>query len=435
MKSQSDCSSTSLVARDEATSNRPAEKWAAAIAASIPGRCGSRGLRRTARSRWSMAKLTDKASDPDLAEMKRYGQVGGLHSLNPCSSTERRSSGNRRTCSRLRYHCLRVQRRPCCRIQWPAWQADRRPTFGGLVVRPTVQLAPSIAPCGHSVGGRVATLVELDRLVEHANRLLDVLLAGFMKTGHCPQVIVVSVEALGRLARRPIDLAFSSLGAIAPTTFCVMSSWRSKMFSIAPSKRSAQRCAPVEASINCAVTRTRPGILRTLPSSTYRMPSSRPTRLRIRTPLTRWMPAHSALGSVQRTRIALPRARKLSLPVDSALFSRPVGFHGGSGSLGRHGLFPATDRRRFRPVGDPHSFRKLRQINPGTHNLLFKIPALGEDLRLAIYIKLPEGTQDVASKDERSPDGRPGNSALDAPVHAAHSYIAMVTTLPESSLE
>lgn len=39
------------------------------------------------------------------------------------------------------------------------------------------------------------------------------------------------------------------------------------------------------------------------------------------------------------------------------------------------------------------------------------------------------------SKDERSPDGQPGNSALDAPAHPAHSYIAMVTTLPESSLE
>src|SRR3981189_1900812 len=32
---------------------------------------------------------------------------------------------------------------------------------------------------------------------------------------------------------------------------------------------------------------------------------------------------------------------------------------------------------------------------PGTYNLLFNIPARGEDLRLAIYVKLPEGTQDV----------------------------------------
>ena len=37
----------------------------------------------------------------------------------------------------------------------------------------------------------------------------------------------------------------------------------------------------------------------------------------------------------------------------------------------------------------------MRQTSPGTYNLLFKIPARGEDLRLAIYVKLPEGTQDV----------------------------------------
>src|SRR5882762_2246067 len=38
---------------------------------------------------------------------------------------------------------------------------------------------------------------------------------------------------------------------------------------------------------------------------------------------------------------------------------------------------------------------EMRQTSPGTYNLLFKIPARGEDLRLAIYVKLPEGTQDV----------------------------------------
>ena len=38
----------------------------------------------------------------------------------------------------------------------------------------------------------------------------------------------------------------------------------------------------------------------------------------------------------------------------------------------------------------------MRQTSPDAYNLLFKIPARGEDLRLAIYVKLPEGTQDVA---------------------------------------
>src|SRR5258708_37427834 len=38
---------------------------------------------------------------------------------------------------------------------------------------------------------------------------------------------------------------------------------------------------------------------------------------------------------------------------------------------------------------------EMRQTSPATYQLLFKIPARGEDLRLAIYVKLPEGTQDA----------------------------------------
>jgi hydrogenase/urease accessory protein HupE len=41
-------------------------------------------------------------------------------------------------------------------------------------------------------------------------------------------------------------------------------------------------------------------------------------------------------------------------------------------------------------------YLEMRQTNLGAYNLLFKIPARGEDLRLALYIKLPEGTQDVS---------------------------------------
>jgi hydrogenase/urease accessory protein HupE len=41
-------------------------------------------------------------------------------------------------------------------------------------------------------------------------------------------------------------------------------------------------------------------------------------------------------------------------------------------------------------------YLEMRQIGPGAYNLVFKIPARGEDLRLAIYVSLPEGTQDVA---------------------------------------
>jgi hydrogenase/urease accessory protein HupE len=40
-------------------------------------------------------------------------------------------------------------------------------------------------------------------------------------------------------------------------------------------------------------------------------------------------------------------------------------------------------------------YLQIRETGPGAYNLLFKIPARGEDLRLAVYVKLPEGTQDV----------------------------------------
>src|SRR6476660_7890475 len=40
-------------------------------------------------------------------------------------------------------------------------------------------------------------------------------------------------------------------------------------------------------------------------------------------------------------------------------------------------------------------YLELRQTASDTYSLLFKIPALGDDLRLAIYVKLPEGTNDV----------------------------------------
>jgi len=47
----------------------------------------------------------------------------------------------------------------------------------------------------------------------------------------------------------------------------------------------------------------------------------------------------------------------------------------------------------------------MRPTSPGAYNLLFKIPARGEDFRLAIYVKLPEGTQDVAPPRASFSDG------------------------------
>ena len=50
-------------------------------------------------------------------------------------------------------------------------------------------------------------------------------------------------------------------------------------------------------------------------------------------------------------------------------------------------------------------YLELRQTTPDTYNLLFKIPARGEDLRLAIYLNLPEGTQDVGAPRASFGDG------------------------------
>src|SRR5215207_5701232 len=46
-------------------------------------------------------------------------------------------------------------------------------------------------------------------------------------------------------------------------------------------------------------------------------------------------------------------------------------------------------------------YLELRQTAPETYSLLFKIPALGDDLRLAIYVNLPDGTNDVTPPQAR----------------------------------
>jgi hydrogenase/urease accessory protein HupE len=50
-------------------------------------------------------------------------------------------------------------------------------------------------------------------------------------------------------------------------------------------------------------------------------------------------------------------------------------------------------------------YLEMRQTSPGAYDLLFKIPARGDDLRLAIYVSLPEGTQDVAPPRASFSDG------------------------------
>ncbi len=42
-------------------------------------------------------------------------------------------------------------------------------------------------------------------------------------------------------------------------------------------------------------------------------------------------------------------------------------------------------------------YLELKETAANTYSLLFKIPARGEDLRLAIYLDLPNGTRDVGA--------------------------------------
>jgi hydrogenase/urease accessory protein HupE len=55
----------------------------------------------------------------------------------------------------------------------------------------------------------------------------------------------------------------------------------------------------------------------------------------------------------------------------------------------------------FTTAGQAHEVRpgylELRQTAADTYDLLFKIPALGDEFRLALYVSLPEGTQDITA--------------------------------------
>jgi hydrogenase/urease accessory protein HupE len=50
-------------------------------------------------------------------------------------------------------------------------------------------------------------------------------------------------------------------------------------------------------------------------------------------------------------------------------------------------------------------YLELRQTTSDTYGLLFKVPARGDDLRLAIYVRLPEGTRDIGVPRKSFGDG------------------------------
>lgn len=55
-------------------------------------------------------------------------------------------------------------------------------------------------------------------------------------------------------------------------------------------------------------------------------------------------------------------------------------------------LAPGAQAHEVRP-----GYLELQQTARDTYNLLFKLPALGEEFRLALYVSLPKGTQDIAT--------------------------------------
>ena len=66
---------------------------------------------------------------------------------------------------------------------------------------------------------------------------------------------------------------------------------------------------------------------------------------------------------------------------------------------------PAARAHEVRP-----GYLELRQTAADTYDLLFKVPALGEEFRLALYVRLPEGTQDVARRARCSPAALTSNA-------------------------
>jgi hydrogenase/urease accessory protein HupE len=63
-------------------------------------------------------------------------------------------------------------------------------------------------------------------------------------------------------------------------------------------------------------------------------------------------------------------------------------------------LAPPARADELRP-----GYLELKQTASDTYSLLFKIPARGEDLRLAVYVGLPEGTKDVGAPRASFGDG------------------------------
>src|SRR6516165_1446515 len=83
--------------------------------------------------------------------------------------------------------------------------------FLGSIGRPSVELAPDVAPCRHTVGRRELAIT-FHSGVKQPQRLVDCLAAALVKARHAAQKIFVSVETLGGLALGAFDFGMLYLG-------------------------------------------------------------------------------------------------------------------------------------------------------------------------------------------------------------------------------
>src|SRR5450432_4730590 len=73
--------------------------------------------------------------------------------------------------------------------------------------------------------------------------------------------------------------------------------------------------------------------------------------------------------------------------------------------LGLFAILGVLIAQPARPDDLRPGYLELRQTAVDTYSVLFKSPARGEDLRLAVYLKLPEGTTDVSAPRAAFGDG------------------------------
>src|SRR5690348_17232408 len=80
----------------------------------------------------------------------------------------------------------------------------------GRISHPPVPLAQIVAPGGHPVGGGKLG-VEIDGAIEQTECVVNRRSAAFVQMGHPAKIVVVRVQASGRLALGAIDLGLLEL--------------------------------------------------------------------------------------------------------------------------------------------------------------------------------------------------------------------------------